>query len=172
MIHQHTMTQLKTVQDPMKLLSSTNITAVTTLSTELVTTTTPASTIASGIAVVPSSSLNYLKIVPMVSSGSNTPTIRITGWSKSETGNYWIPQMLFFGTITTVTSSTTAIGSNASLYAATTITKTDGDAKIYNATDNKTSAMLLVDTLGCSLIKVEFGNTTTAGTANAFIGAI
>lgn len=171
MIHQHTMTQLKTVQDPMKLLSPTNITATTTLSSELVTTTTPASNTGSGIGVVPSSSLNYLKIIPMVSTGSNTPTIRVTGWSKSDTGNFWIPQMLFFGTITTVTGSTANVG-GGSLYAATTITKTDGDAKIYNATDNKTSAMLLVDTLGCLLVKIEFGNTTIAGTANAFIGAI
>ena len=170
MIHQHTMTQLKTVQDPMKLLSSTNVTANLAVSAELVTTTVPASS--NGAVVVPAGSLNYLKIIPMVSSSSNTPTIRVTGWTKSEAGNYWVPQMLFFGTVTAITSSTAAIGSNAALYAATTITKTDGDAKIYNVTDNKTSAMLLIDTLGCQLIKIEFGNSTTAGTANAFIGAI
>ena len=169
MIHSHTMTQLKTVQDPMKLLSSSNVTANTTLTTELVTTTTPTSS--NGAVVIPATTLNYLKIIPMVSTGSNTPTIRVTGWTKSDTGNYWIPQMLFYGSISAVAASSVTLGGGA-LYTVTGISKSDGDAKIYTATDNKTSAMLLVDTLGCQLVKIEFGNTTTAGTANAFIGAI
>ena len=171
MIHQHTMTQLKTVQDPMKLLWSANATANTTASTETITTTQPTTT--GGAVVFQCSSLNYLKIVPLLSTASNSPTIRVTGWTKSDTGSYWIPQQLFYGTINAIGGAGTAISINSTnLYPVTTITKTDGDAKIYNVSANNSGGMLLIDTLGCQLLKVEFGNTTTASTVNAFIGAI
>jgi hypothetical protein len=169
MIHQHTMTQLKTAQDPVKLLSATNITANTTASTETITTTQPAS--AGGAVVFSAGNLNYLKIIPLLSTAANSPTLRVTGWTKSDTGGYWVPQQLFYGTVSSVASSGTSINSTT-LYTATGFTKTDGDAKVYNVTGTNSGGMLLVDTLGCQLIKIEFGNTTTASTVNAFIGAL
>ena len=162
------MTQMKTVQDPMRLLSSTAITSGTSLTAEVATTTQPAST--SAYIVVPASSLNYIKIAPYVSSIANSPTIRITGWSKtSDTTAVYVPQVLFQGTISVLgaTSTTTAGGT---LYPATTIAKTYGDAKLYNAATSS-CASLLIDTLGAQFIKIEI-IASTAVTYNAFIGAI
>ena len=168
MIHTHTMTQLKTVQDPMRLLSSTVITSGTSLSAEVATTAVPASTTA--FIVLPASSLNYIKIAPYVSSVANTPTIRITGWSKtSDATTVYVPQVLFQGTISALgTTSTTTAG--GTLYAAATIAKVYGDAKIYNSATSS-CASLLIDTLGAQFIKVEI-IASTAVTYNAFIGAI
>lgn len=168
MIHTHTMTQLKTVQDPMRLLSSTVITSGTALSAEVAVTTQPASTTA--YVVVPATSLNYIKIAPYVSSVANSPTIRITGWSKtSDSTTVYVPHVLFQGTISAVgTTSTTTAG--GTLYAAATIAKVYGDAKIYNAATSS-CASLLVDTLGAQFIKIEI-IASTAVTYNAFIGAI
>ena len=170
MIHTHTMTQLKTVQDPMRLLSlsPTAITSGTSLSAEVATTTVPAST--SAYIVLPASSLNYIKIAPYVSSVANTTTIRITGWSKtSDATIVYVPQVLFQGTISALgTTSTTTAG--GTLYAAATIAKVYGDAKIYNSATSS-CASLLIDTLGAQFIKVEI-IASTAVTYNAFIGAI
>ncbi len=57
-------------------------------------------------------------------------------------------------------------------YTSATITKTQGDGKIYNATSMNDSAFVLVDTLGCEIVKIEFIGTTTAGGCNAFYGAM
>jgi len=170
MIHTHTMTQLKTVQDPMKLLWSSNAQSNTSVAQETITTTQPTTT--GGAVVIPASTLNYIKILPLLSSASNSPTIRVTGWNKSETGNYWIPQLLYFGALSTVAGSGIAINSTT-MYPVQTFSKTDGDAKIYSSSSTSNSTgFLIIDTLGCQLIKIEFGTTTTANTVNAFIGAI
>jgi len=57
-------------------------------------------------------------------------------------------------------------------YTSATITKTQGDGKIYNATSINDSAFVLVDTLGCEIVKIEFIGTTTSGGCNAFYGAM
>jgi hypothetical protein len=169
------MTQLKTVQEPMKLLLSTNLTnvAVSSLGGEGPTTTLPATTGSS--AVIPTATLNYVKIIPVF----NTTTayagqvIRVTGYTKTAVGEYYVPQLLFYGTVVTMNSAATALTLNSvSMYPVSTMGKTEGDAKIYNATTSKSTASLLVDTLGCQYVKVEFAATSAAGQANAFIGAI
>ena len=167
------MTQLKTVQDPMKLLSSTNFSSNISTSSDLPTTTQPSTpTLSPTYIVVPSSSLNYLKIVPLLSTGSNSPIIRVTGYTKtSDATTMYVPQLLFSGSISAVSSTTVSVNSQ-NFNTATTITKTLGDAKIYNATSIASTGFILVDTLGCQWIKIEFLTTTTATTCNAFIGAI
>jgi hypothetical protein len=55
---------------------------------------------------------------------------------------------------------------------AQTITKSFGDGKIYNATGINDTAFVLVDTLGCELIEIEFVSGGATNRANAFIGAI
>ncbi len=57
-------------------------------------------------------------------------------------------------------------------YTSATITKTQGDGKIYNATSMNDSAFVLVDTLGCEIVKIEFIGTTTSGGCNVFYGAM
>jgi hypothetical protein len=175
MIHQHTMTQLKTVQDPMRLLSSAVITSGTSLTNEVATTTQPATPTSNpGYVVVPASSLNYIKIAPYVSSAANSLTIRVTGWSKtSDTAAVYVPQVLFQGTISAVgANSTTSAGTGTgnTLYPAATIAKTYGDAKIYNSATSS-CGFILVDTLGSQFIKIEI-IASSAVTYNAFIGAI
>ena len=168
MIHQHTMTQLKTVQDSMKLLKSSNISTATSYTTETAQSTTPATI--NNCVVVPAGSLNYLKLFPLVSTSANSPTVRITGWSRDESGSYWIPFVLFEGSISAISATGTTVNS-ATLYQASNFAKTDGDAKIYGTSASTHTGMLLIDTLGCQLIKIEFKASSTT-TANAFYGFI
>jgi len=172
MIHTHTMTQLKTVQEPMKWLSANIPTNTTTLPNEA-----PSATPPSGPGVIPSASLNYIKIVPMLNALATTQTIRVTGWSKAIVGTttYFVPQLLFYGSITALNTTATALTINAvTLLPVATITKTQGDAKIYNSTSINSTSSILVDTLGCELVEVEYfataGGTATGG--NIFYGAI
>lgn len=174
MIHTHTMTQFKTVQDPIKLLSTTNKTniAIASLSHENVSTTLPVSSGSS--TVVPASSLNYLKIVPLFTAAYAGQAIRVVGYTKSDVDNFYVPQLLFYGTVSAVNTSAAAFtNASVSFYPALTIAKTEGDAKIYNSsTTSRSAASLLIDTLGCQLVEVEFAATSGSGTCNAFIGAI
>jgi len=174
MIHTHTMTQFKTVQEPMKLLSTTNKTniAVANLPHENVSTTVPVGS--NSATIIPASSLNYLKIVPLFTAAYAGQAIRVIGYTKSDVDNFFVPQLLFYGTVTAVNTSATAFtNATISFYPAITINKIEGDAKIYNAsTTSKTPASLLIDTLGCQTIEIEFAATSATGTCNAFIGAI
>jgi hypothetical protein len=174
MIHTHTMSQLKTVQEPMKLLSSTNKTniAIGNLSNETVTTTAPAN---SGSAtIIPASSLNYIKIVPLFTAFYGSQAIRVVGFTKSDVGDFYIPHLLFYGVVSSVNTSATAfVNSATNLYPALSITKQEGDAKVYStSTTSRAPASLLIDTLGCQLIEVEFAAGSAGGTCNAFYGAI
>ena len=174
MIHTHTMTQFKTVQDPIKLLSTTNKTNITvaTLSHENVSATVPVSSGSS--TVVPAASLNYIKIIPLFTAAYTGQAIRVVGYTKSDVGSFYVPQLLFYGTVTAVNTSATAFtNASISFYPALTINKIEGDAKIYNSsTTTKSAASLLIDTLGCQLIEIEFAATAAVGTCNAFVGAI
>lgn len=181
MIHTHTMTQLKTVQNPLQLVSynSTNLSvlASSTYSNNLPTTTTAAPTVSAGGVLLPSASLNYVKIVPVFKTGTASPKFKVTGWSKvvnaSNAHAGWVPQCLFEGSVTLGTNAIT-INSASDFRVALTITKNFGDGKIYNATTITDTAFVLVDTLGCELIEIEFvtSGALTGNSANAFIGAI
>lgn len=175
MIHTHTMSQLKTVQEPMKLLSATNIDVVltaTNYSTNAPQTSAPVA--AGSQIIIPNTSLNYLKIVPVVQSSTTSPQIKVTGWNKvvdsSGATIFWVPQCLFAsGAMTKNTTDTFTI--NSVLFnRMETIPKLQGDGKVFNATSTKDTAFVLVDTVGCELIEVEFIG--SGGKANAFYGAI
>ena len=173
MIHTHTMTQLKSAQEPMRLLSSGAITSAITLSDEVPSTSQPVST--ANYVVVPASTLSYIKIAPYVSSTTNAVTIRVTGWSKtSDATSVYVPIILFQGTIATRGTTGTALAGGGTLYPALSITKLAtpaGDAKV-NVAATGSCANILVDTLGSQLVKVEIVAANTAITYNAFIGAL
>jgi hypothetical protein len=181
MIHTHTMTQLKTVQNPLQLASSnsTNLSvlASSTYTNNLPTTTTAVPTVSAGGVIVPSASLNYVKIVPVFKTGVVAPKFKVTGWNKivnaSNVHVGWVPQCLFEGSVTLGTNAIT-INSASDFRVALTIAKNFGDAKIYNATTVTDTGFVLVDTLGCELVEIEFvtSGSLTANAANAFIGAI
>jgi hypothetical protein len=179
MIHTHTMSQLKTVQEPLKLLRTSTLShfAVVTagnLTTEIPTTVLPAPSGPGNshtFVVISAPSLNYLKLIPFISLATPSGNaIRVTGYSLAETG-FYVPQLLFYGTISAVSATSAVINASTPMYVATTINKIDGDAKIYNATSSKSGAFVLIDTLGCQNIKVEFIG-AGGGTANAFYGAM
>ena len=180
MIYTHTLSQLKTAQDSLKLLRTSTLAhlqVVTTanLTTEIPTTTIPAATgnpNGHTFVVIPAPLLNYLKLIPFISLATPSGNaIRVTGYSLAETG-FYVPQLLFYGNITAVSTASVVINvASVPMYVATTISKIDGDAKIYNATSSKSGAFVLIDTLGCQLIKVEFIG-SGGGTANAFYGAM
>ena len=165
------MTQLKTVQEPMKLLSATNITnvAIASLSDDVPATTMPV-TGASAV-VFPTSTLNYIKIGPVFSAATAGQVMRVTGYTKTDNNAFFVPQLLYYGTVSTVNSVATVIN-GANMYSVVTHAKTDGDAKVYVATSSQSTASLLIDTIGCHFIKIDFAATAASGTANAFIGYI
>lgn len=186
MIHTHTMSQLKTVQEPIKLLSyATNnlsVMGASTYANNLPTTTINLPSVTAGGVIVPCSSLNYLKLIPVFKTGITAPKFKVTGWNKrvdsAGVHNGWIPQVLFEGSVTLGTNAIT-INSASDFRVSLTITKNFGDGKIYNATTINDTAFVIIDTLGSELIEVEFvtsagtANTAqTANAANAFYGAL
>ena len=173
MIHTHTMSQLKTVQEPLILLAPTaNIpNNTTTIPNNLPTTAAPTN---SNSVVISASTLNYIKIIPLTGTAT-AQTIRVTGWNKSIVGTttYYVPQLLFYGSIAALGATSVAIN-GIQLFPAVTINKTQGDAKIYNATSISSTAFILVDTLGCEQIEIEYfatGSGSATG-GNAFYGAM
>lgn len=182
MIHTHTMSQLKTVQEPMKLLSTSasptatdNINVVTSYTNNIPTTTAPTTT--SSAVIINNTNLNYLKIVPVIKSTVTSPNIKITGWSKvtnqSGVTTHWIPQCLFASSSMTTAADAITVNTDAGFRRFTTVVKSVGDAKIFNSTSVNDTAFILVDTLGCELVEIEFiGSSAVTDGANAFYGAI
>lgn len=182
MIHTHTMTQLKTVQDPLKLLktsaspsASDNFSTVTSFTNNIPQTNSPTST--TSAIVIPNTSLNYLKIIPVVRSTVTVPNIKVTGWNKvvNDAGitTEYVPMCLFASGSMTVGANTITVNNSADFRVITNITKAVGDAKIFASTSVNDTAFLLVDTLGCELIEIEFSNTSViANGVNAYYGAI
>ena len=176
MIHTHTMTQLKTVQEPMKLLSATNITnvAIASLTDDVPSTSMPVT--ANSAVVIPTSTLNYIKIVPMFSTAlAAGQVMRVTGYTKTDNGAFFVPQLLYYGTVSAINTVLTVINSQ-NMFSVATHAKTEGDAKVYTATSAQSTASLLVDTIGCHFIKIDFAATAagggSVGLCNAFVGAI
>jgi hypothetical protein len=187
MIHTHTMSQLKTVQEPIKLLSynATNLSVMgaSTYAANLPTITTAIPTVTAGGSIITNNTLNYIKIIPVFKSTIVSPKFKVTGWNKrvnsSGVHNGWIPQCLFEGSVVLNSTTNIDINSAADFRSPVTISKLFGDGKIYNATTINDTAFVVIDTLGCELIEVEFvtsagtANTAqTANAANAFIGAL
>lgn len=173
MIHTHTMTQLKTVQEPMKLLSATNITnvAIASLTDDVPSTSMPVT--ANSAVVIPTSTLNYIKIVPMFSAATAGQVMRVTGYTKTDNNAFFVPQLLYYGTVSAVNTTFTATVINSqNMFSVATHAKTEGDAKVYTATSAQSTASLLIDTIGCHFIKIDFAATAASGLCNAFIGAI
>jgi hypothetical protein len=177
------MTQLKTVQEPMKLVAPgaaavDNLHVATTYYSNVPTTTQPTTPTSNpSFVVIPNTSLNYLKIVPVFKNTVTTPKIKVTGWSRAVNNLgatiYYVPQCLFEGSVTYDTTNNITINGAGDFRAAITIAKNFGDGKIFNATTINDTAFVLVDTLGCELIKIEFlGGSAVADGANAFVGAI
>ena len=165
------MTQLKTVQEPMKLLSATNLTnvAIASLTDDVPSTSMPVT--ANSAVVIPTSTLNYIKIVPMFSAATAGQVIRVTGYTKTDNNAFFVPQLLYYGTVSAVNTTQTVINSQ-NMFSVVTHAKTEGDAKVYTATSAQSTASLLVDTIGCHFIKIDFAATSAAGLCNAFVGAI
>jgi hypothetical protein len=183
MIHTHTMTQLKTVQEPMKLLAPgsaavDNLHVGTAYSINVPSATAPATPTSNpSLVVFPNTSLNYLKIVPVFKTGTTSPKMRVTGWSRAvnNTGAtiYYVPQCLFEGSITLDSINAVTINGDNTFRVAVTIAKNFGDGKIFNASTVNDTAFVLVDSLGCELIEIEFvAGSAVADAANAFVGAI
>ena len=179
MIHTHTMTQLKTVQEPMKLLSATNITnvAIASLTDDVPSTSMPVT--ANSAVVIPTSTLNYIKIVPMFSTAlAAGQVMRVTGYTKTDNGAFFVPQLLYYGTVSAVNTTFTpaTVINSQNMFSVATHAKTEGDAKVYTATSAQSKASLLVDTIGCHFIKIDFAATAagggSVGLCNAFVGAI
>ena len=174
MIHTHTMTQLKTVQEPMKLLSATNLTnvAIASLTDDVPSTSMPVT--ANSAVVIPTSTLNYIKIVPMFSAATAGQVMRVTGYTKTDNGAFFVPQLLYFGTVSAVNTTFTpaTVINSQNMFSVATHAKTEGDAKVYTATSAQSTASLLVDTVGCHFIKIDFAATAASGLCNAFVGAI
>lgn len=177
------MTQLKTPQEPMKLIAPGSIAVdnlhVGTIYTLNVPTTIQPTTPTSNpnLVVIPNTSLSYLKIVPLFKQSVASPKFKVTGWSRAvnNTGAtiYYVPQCLFEGSVVFDSFNNITINGDSNFRHPITIAKNFGDGKIFNATTISDTAFVLIDTLGCELIEIEFiGSLPISDGANAFVGAI
>jgi hypothetical protein len=177
------MTQLKTVQEPLKLLrtsatptSTDNINTVISFTNNIPQAALPTST-ASAI-IIPSTTLNYIKIVPVFKNNVASPNIKVTGWNKvtNDAGitTAYVPMCLFASNSMTIAAANNITVNGANDFrVVTNIVKAVGDAKIFTSTSVNDTAFLLVDTLGCELIEIEFTTTSAIPNgANVYYGAL
>jgi hypothetical protein len=180
---------LKTEKLPLTLLQkgSSHLTSITTaLSNKVVTAenTMPATSSGGAFYSMPDEN-NFVKIIPYANAATNTLVMRVTGWSRSSAGGYWIPHLLFYGTLASVGSSTTtSFPENTSTTALAPVLTINGTEPIfatispthryaaYTSSNAPSGACVILDTMGCSLIEVEFKTTANTNTCNAFIGSI
>jgi len=177
------MTQLKTVQEPLKLLRTSatpvvtdNFNTVTSFTNNIPQTTLPTSS-ASAI-IVSTTGLNYLKIIPVLKNSVASPNIKVTGWNTVTNSagaiTAYVPMCLFASSSMTIATANNITVNNANDFrVVTNIVKAVGDAKIFTSTSVNDTAFLLVDTLGCELIEIEFTTTSAISNgANVYYGAI
>lgn len=180
---------LKTEKLPLTLLQkgTAHLTSITTaLSNKVVTAanTPPATSSGGAFYSIPDEN-NFVKIIPYASSAANTLVMRVTGWTKSSTGGYWIPHLLFYGTLASIGSTTTTSfpenTATTAMAPVLTITNTEPTFAAttspyryaaYTSTNAPSGGCIILDTMGCSLVEVEFKTTTNTNTCNAFIGSI
>jgi len=150
-----------------------NVTCSTNATLDFATATRPATNVASSAAsIVFGSTCNYMKIHPWVSAVTGTPTIRVIGWSLCNDTRLWIPHSIAAVQVTAVTSGTgssiTLLGDT--MFGASTLVKTAGDAKIFNPANTSTDAYFVVDSQGFELVELQFHVSTGTVKANAHIG--
>lgn len=127
-----------------------------------------------------------MKLLP-VAIRDQTSTItglkmRVYGWSRDQSftssgavsvsSRLWWPNMLFAADLVRGSGGWTPWNntdqSNGAWGAMSTITKSFGDGKIFNApTDTQGGATVVIDTLGCQYIDVRFFCTSYTGTPYA-----
>jgi hypothetical protein len=146
----------------------------------------PASDFEAGRIVWQSQGFSLMKLFP-VAVRDQTSTItglkmRVYGWSRDQSftssgavsvsNRLWWPNMLFAADLVRGASGWTPWNNtdqfNNPWGAMSTITKTFGDGKIFNApTDAHGGATVVIDTLGCQYIDVRFFCTSYTGTPYA-----
>jgi len=130
---------------------------------------------------------NCIKIIPFLSA-VNTGQIRVTGWSQTDTGGVWVPHMLFLGTVANINASVASTdfpgytGTSTSLYPVTTMSTLEPAWAATNipshftvvtgTTGTSSGGCIVLDTLGSSLIEIEFKTTTTSSICNAFVAPV
>jgi hypothetical protein len=161
--------QLVTADRPLYLAAKvTNVTCATSVSNKYATATQPAT--ASGSAVV-GGAMNYLKITPRFQTGHGAnPSMRVIGWSKCNDSNLWIPNLLCDVTFT-INASDSATVNGTALLGASSMTRAQGDCKIFNSTSLNTGCFFVVDTLGYDLVELAF-RSASAVQCNAHLGDI
>lgn len=189
MIKTSVTSSLKTEKLPLTLLQkgSAHLTSITTaLSNKVITAANTAPVTSSGGAFyqMPDEN-NFIKIIPYASSAANSLVMRVTGWTRSSTGGYWIPHLLFHGTLASVgTTTTTSFPENTATTAMAPVLTITGTEPTFSATTSPylyaaytssnapSGGCVVLDTMGCSLIEVEFKTLTNTNTCNAFIGTV
>lgn len=156
------------------------------------TVTPPASSFSEGVIAWQTEGSSLMKLYPVAFRDSASHTItglkmRVYGWSRDDSltaaGNaspvarLWWPTHLFGATLTRATGGWSNWNNTNKVSfawgAMTTIVKTSGDGKIFNApTDNAGSAdfggaCVVIDTLGCQWIDVRFFCTSYTGEPHA-----
>lgn len=163
---------------PMLQASLANVSSATTYAAQVPTLTQPTPGAAQIILNGPEK--NHLAICPIFASACVSPSLRVTGFSRSrvETNGafgLWVPRLLWEGNVT-LGSTNFTIGTPTLTTArqAITLETVHGKALLYQATNASSLAWLVVDGMGCEKIVLDFkvasGNSTNQ--CNAFIGQL
>lgn len=161
---QHVLAQLKT-EPTLLVRPDTNATVQTSAVNRYATATRPSSS--GGSLVIATEGMSYMRVLPFFqNTGGNTvtaPSMRIIGWSYSQTDSLFIPHLLADLAISLTTQDVTI--ASISMRQALAITKTYGDAKVYSSAASPAAGVgALIDTLGCQSIEFAFAATSVSGT--------
>jgi len=167
---QNVLAQLKTMTEDIKLASTSNVNTATSTVTIFASTTHPTQSGRTNSHWISSEGMCYMKMSPFFAAAATTPALRVIGWNKNADSGLWIPVTLCDLSITTNAENTSINATN--LRQARTITKNQGDAKLFNSDATLISgAAFLVDTLGSQIIEIAY-RAGVAGAANTFYTSI
>jgi hypothetical protein len=161
-----TITATRTLNAPLALANPSNVAANTTVSARVQTATRP--TTGTG-RIVLHTSMNYLLLQTLNTSGATGVTWYAIGWTFAVDSSLWIPKLL---TKFTVTPSTTAGAEVSSLRPGRDYVKNLGDLKIYNGEEASCpGGFVVIDLVGSEAVELQ-GVTAAAGNINALVGFI
>ena len=162
---------ITTLRRPSRLLfSGTNPNLGTSVTSAIAASTTPPTT-SNNVGVI-AGPTNYLRIMPLLESGTSSPAMRVVGWSFVQGLDKWVPQILSEVTISVGVAGTTISVNGTNLLTPYTLTQSSGDSKIFGmATSSDTaSGWIVVDTCGFDMVQIDLYHATGTKKCNAIIG--
>lgn len=173
-----TLSTIRTLNAPMEVASTTNLSLPSSLTARNATSTTPAtSTSGAESGLVIGASMNYAKVQVLTSGAATALVVHCIGWNRDRNG-VWRPQQLAKVDVSGIAGTGHSVN-GTTLFAygtyAVDITSpvSQGNIKSFNSDHTGVfGGWMLVDLVGCELLDIRMSTSTSSITGNALVGFI